>query len=541
MPSRNQSRSTAFPAAVSRRGLLQSAGAVGGLALAGGVLPGTTAPAAAAPAAAASAADPALVTAGVPSVFGAFNGVCQVPAGSLAQVPALAGIGWNRLDIPWQNLEPVQGQFDQSRLQALGEQILAARRAGVRVLPVLAYTARWAGRRDAYAFDSGGRHYAYGPVTAENDTHFTRHLKVTRLDDGRVVQDAETKINRTFTPPADRAAWLAYVERVVDFLSAEPYGVEYFQVWNEAYQGSSFWFGGMDEYFTDIHLPAAGAIRARGGKTVFGGWPCGLPLTLLTDLLDKHRAWGTLDVLDVHYDPLPAMEYLRTAAARRGHADIGVWQTEHGFVPDGTLIPNLYPKAFAWALGHGLARHPDRFKLFWFAWGSANDPKAYGYGRCLHNGTERTAHARTLAVLGDLLGGNRVTTYSRFRTEPQLPRALDEHASAAEGFTVGKRKVVAVHLARQGEANIFWDFTGDATAWHLSGFDPELRLTLQDVPRGAKVSRVDILGNRTELTWLREAHGSATVVVPVMDTDEETKKLTADAEVRTFYVVVDPA
>ena len=78
--------------------------------------------------------------------------------------------------------------------------------------------------------------------------------------------------------------------------------------WNEAHPVSGFWEGDLDSYMTRVHLPAARIIRELGGKVVYGGWPCCGSLKELTTLLDKHDAWSTMDVVDVHYFGLNAFE-----------------------------------------------------------------------------------------------------------------------------------------------------------------------------------------------------------------------------------------
>jgi hypothetical protein len=52
-----------------------------------------------------------------------------------------------------------------------------------------------------------------------------------------------------------------------------------------------------------VHLPAARIIHEEGGRVVYGGWVCIGPLPELFSLLDRHQAWASIDVLDVHYLP----------------------------------------------------------------------------------------------------------------------------------------------------------------------------------------------------------------------------------------------
>jgi hypothetical protein len=524
---------------ISRRAILQTSG-VAGVLTAAGLLQKTAASAATAPSAGAATAgsDRAMTTSKVPSVFGNFVGVCQASAGDMPNVAALAGMAWNRTDFDWGTLEPVQGDFVETAVQNLQALVVAGNQAGVHTLPILDYTAGWAASTAAFSFDEDGQHYSYGPPISQDASSVTRNLTVTGAG-GKVISNETVTVGKSSLPPADPATWLSYVERVVKIFTAAPYNIEYFQIWNEAHLGSGFWNAGLDDYMQKIHIPAAKAIRAAGAKVVYGGYPDGLSLSALTTLLDKYRAWDTLDVLDVHYDPLMAMDYLNTAAKKRGKRSISVWQTELGFSPDANFIPNLYPKAFAWALRNDLAAAPDFAKLFWFAWWAPDDPAAYGYDNSLHSGDNLSPHGTALSTLGTLLGGNRVTTFSRFSTTPELGTSLDERASAAEGFTVGDTTVIAVHLARQSQSNVLWDFNGDATAFALTNWNDQLTLTLRGISARAAVSRVDIFGNKVPLQWSSSSRGQVTVSVPVQDTVTDVSAITGNAEVRTFYIVIE--
>lgn len=527
------------PARPSRRAVI---GAIGGAGLAG--LAVSTIPAAAARAGTPSTASTAPAasprgTSGVP-LFENFIGTCQAGT-SVSDLSSVAGMRWDREDFDWNSYEPSKGTFDNDYLEKLKTLVTTANTAGATVLPILDYTAVWAARRSAYSFTENGIHYSLGPVTAENGSTFTR--RVTARDaTGKVISDAVQDTNGGTTPPADQADWEAYVETMVSTFTAAPYNVKYFQIWNEAHWDSGFWFGGLDEYFDLIHNPAARIIRKHGGKVVYGGWVCGASLQDFVDLLDRHRSWDLVDVLDVHYDPLFAMDFLVTEARRRGHSALQIWQTEIGFSNDFNYLPNLYSKGFYWALNQGLAKDSDRHKLFWFAWFSPDDPAAYGYNACLHKGSALSNNGVSLNVLTSLIGGPDVRTFNDFSTTPALRPELDERLSAAEGFQVNDKKIViSIQLARQNPANIFYDVNGDGTAMHLGLFNPEVTVTLrQKASQFTKVRRVDILGNSVDLAWDPTYRGpGGRVQVPVQDTDADTVAITSNAEVRTFYLVLE--
>jgi hypothetical protein len=83
---------------------------------------------------------------------------------------------------------------------------------------------------------------------------------------------------------------------------------------------------------------------------VYGGWVSIAPVEEYIALLDKNRAWQTLDVLDVHSHGLSSWEKLQQAASTRGFANIGIRQTGIGFTPDDGWVSNAYPRFLHWSL-----------------------------------------------------------------------------------------------------------------------------------------------------------------------------------------------
>ena len=366
------------------------------------------------------------------------SGTCQ---GSVDR-PLLWGsaLGWDRHDLGWSECEPQPGSWHDEALVAFGKRILAARDKGVRVLPVLCYNTPW-------SWDRGAREFAYDGTQWRIDPRADGRFDVTTTDrDGKSRTEVQSG-GGMWPLAADRVAdWQAYVRRAVTFLRAEPYRVEYFQIWNEAHPRSGFWFGDLDSYMTRVHLPAARIIRELGGKVVYGGWPCCGSVPEFLELLDRHRAWDTLDVLDVHYFGLQAFEQLRAAGAR--HGGKAVWQTEVGFTENPDQVANTMPRVMAWALAHGAEQSPDLYRQFHFAYWSPDDPKAYGYHCCLLSGDKLSAHGQSLATLAELLAPGELHGYTEFATEPALTANLDGAADGAEAFALADRVVVALHLRR---------------------------------------------------------------------------------------------
>lgn len=458
--------------------------------------------------------------------FRQFVGIDQGPTSN-----ATAGAQWGRMDLYWSAIEPSKGRIDQAALDRYKETVSTAARNGISMLPILDYTAPWAANRTGYTYTFHGRTFVYGPVTAESGDNLTRTL-TTKDAAGKVIDSRTVSVPAGNTPPEHVEDWQNYVKLVVDQL--EPLGVRYFQVWNEAYPGSGFWYGGMDQYMQLVHLPAAKIIHDAGGKVVYGGWICGAPVSEYVTLLDDTRAWRSVDVYDMHYMPLQAMQTLYDAARERGIPAPAVWQTEIGFTPEDGFVADVYPRAFHWALSKG--RSLDQFKLFYFASWSPDDPNAFGYGRTLNSGGSLSPKGRTLTAFADLMRGSTAAAYDDFRTSPKLGPSLNELQSSADGFELDhKRIVVAVDLKRQNNADIFVDQTTGDTL-HMSFGTPTVTVTFPNIADVASLDRVDLYGHRTALQWTRGPGHSVQVQVPVIDPDAGVDAINHKENQVVFYV-----
>ena len=338
--------------------------------------------------------------------------------------------------------------------------------------------------------------------------------------------------------------WEEYVRRVVTFLRRPPYDVEYFQIWNEAHPLSGFWDGSMDVYMQRVHLPGAKIIRELGGKVVYGGWPCCGTLKEFVTLLDKHQAWDGIDVLDVHYFPLSSWQYLYDAAKERGHRDKAIWQTEIAFTDDPGFVGNSYPRFLHWALAHDWNR-PDKYVLFFFAYGSPDDPKAYGYHRTCYSGKDLSHHGMSIQTLGALLAGQKLRLYGPVTSSPPLKPEIDERLGSLEAFSVENRIVVAVHLSANNTGSILTDGNDSLDSSHLSHGEPGIMLTLPDITAAqvVKAERCDIAGQRLDLTEALQpvADGRGLKVpVPIRDKAGDSAREWNEkaSTARTFYVVL---
>ena len=429
-------------------------------------------------------------------------------------------LSWNRLDLPWAWLEPEPGRWGEKPLVDFGQRALDHDKRNAMILPILDYNVVWAADRSDRTFEHGKWRWRYKP---RDDGKFDV-IAFEQQTDGtwQKASQAVTEPNQAWPIAADHVDdWTQFIRRAVKFLRADPYNVEYFQIWNEAHPTSGFYHGDLDTYMQRVHLPAAKVIHAEGGKVVYGGWPCCGTLQQYVDLLDRHDAWDSIDVLDVHYFPVAAWPFLYKAAQQRGHHDKFIWQTEIGFTTDPGFIPNTYPRILHWALQNEW-NHPDRYKSFYFAQWSPNDPKAFGYRHCLYLGDELSPHGRSLQTLGNLLDGIGLRKYSPVVTDPTLTAEINEQLSSIEAFAVDQRIVIAIHLTANNVSALFvdWNKTGDTI--HLRHGDPSITVTLPrlDPDQVKQVQRCDLAGRRLDLTPAMKAASDGqglSIAVPVRD------------------------
>ena len=479
-------------------------------------------------------------------LFAQFMGVNGGPRG-----PPLApsdkdiwqSISYVRAPITWGELQPNgPAQWNQAALEAYGKGVLKDREKGVRVLPVLCFSTTWAARKDAWSYAESGNRY---DIAALDGRENLRAVKITNLTTGKV---STAQWSTSVMPPEHVADWENYVDRVVAFLAKPPCNVEYFQIWNEASdmlwtgQFSGFWYGGMDTYMQTIHLPAARIVKKYGAKVVYGGWPCNSDVPHFLDLLNKHHAWDTLDVFDLHYYGLSAWQELYDNTKDTGRK-FGIWQTEVA-ISSRAWVPNNYPRFFRWALTHDW--QPDRYKIFQFAYQTYDDPKAYAYDICFILGNRYSCHGKGLVTLGQLLAGPVVEAYDGWQSRPALRPEINEGVSSIEGFRGNDRIVLAVHLAHD-KALLFTDRSGARKDMPLDR--PDTRLTVDfpelDAKKVSKAWRVGVYGSKTPLPAAAMNKDNAgrgmRVLVPTQDATDEEKKDNRESNIQTFYVLLELA
>ncbi|MHB0998074.1 MAG: hypothetical protein ACYC27_02420 [Armatimonadota bacterium] len=461
------------------------------------------------------------------SPFNGFLGINQ--SGDWAGLQNM-GINWERSHIE-PNAGWPEGPEHEYDFSQYDKKILEAKSKGITILPLLAYSVRWAAPVKDYNFDYKGIHYT---VKVDKDDKPSSGYTYTRIG----IDPATGKeVSRKPVTPEQlsprRDYWEAYVTRLVSRYSKPPFNIKYWHIWNEGTMESGpFWGENLENYVDNVHIPAAKIIRKYGGKVVWGGWPDCNTLTEYDQTLNYHDAWKYTDILDVHYQPPVAFDYLYKRWVANGKID-GIWMTEIGFTQTLDQVANTYPRMFYWALNHGL-KNNDKYKTFWFAWWSPDDPKAYGYKCCLLRGETLTSHGEQIKQLSQLLSGKTIKLYKNFRVEPTLNFSLNEREGSVESFQVDGRYVFAMHIPVTASGHwIDWR-TGDSKHMGMN----KIQLVLKGLAGDKYRAEIIPLPGKKTYDAVVSSSGSDLIIdlVPPISPGETTVEPMSNE--RIFYVVV---
>ncbi len=460
-------------------------------------------------------------------------GVCQ-PSKSLDQFfPTLS---WVRIDLSWDKCEPERGAWSDAYVQQWIEKAMEWQRQGYQVLPVLGYNTNWSWDRGERAFAFGSRMFRYKPL---GDSQY-EESQSDRRNASRLLASRNVKGGKMFPlDPQYAEDWKNYVRRVVEALAASPLHTRYFEVWNEAYPTSGFWRGSMDDYFRLIHLPAAEVIHQLGGKVVYGGWPCIGPLHEFIDLMDQHQAWSSVDVLNLHYFPLTAMEQLAKVARQRTGREYPVWQTEFGFSPKAGTVGNFLPRFLHWDLRRA-PKVGEPSRVFYFAEWSPDSLEAYGYGRCLRSGETLTIHGKSLSTFLELFQHKGLRRINSLKSIPALSFTPDGNRSGWECFETPQNYVIAVHLAVSNPTEVAFDeTTGDTFQPMDSNAGLRIHFPPSLAARVGAVTRVAVDGSEIDGTATVLADHSVEVEVPWVANRSPLDKQLVSEGMLTFYVRIE--
>ncbi len=434
--------------------------------------------------------------------FRDFSGACQ--GGNLTTDLWQNSLGWNRIDISWAAAEPEQGKWNEAYLKKMYATIKRNLDANIKFLPCLAYAPGWAAIKGEHIFQTSNKRKVYTPADKPGIYRVVEFKK--EKDEWIQVKESEAKNPKIPLDPAHYENWKNFIRKVATDLSQEPYNLEYFQIWNEAHPGSGFYDAPMDEYMQNIHTPAAEVIHGLGRKVVYGGFPVCGSVDQLVRLITKHKAWNTIDVLDIHYFPEWCMDYLRRHAAENGRPDMGVWQTEIVFHRKYYAVGTIYPTVLYWGLSNNWD-YVDRYKLFFFALGSPNDPKVYGFGKNLMAGNNLTPHGQALKTLGDIFKDHPLAAYPEVKSTPELKFQLRDDRIAALKF--GNQILVASV------------FTGKTLEEHEKQNLEMIKLEFPGLKSVQKAERVGVFGETLDITGNLKLDGKGvSIEVPLKESAE---------------------
>lgn len=381
-----------------------------------------------------------------------------------------SGLSIARRDLQWAKVEPTPGVFDDAYLQSYINGLAApAEASGVRFMPILSYNTSWSYDKTARTYYNTADNLEsspYGHATTKYDiaplgsdqyqytiSTWTRYFNWPTLSyKYHWVQSSSSAISgvtseglSNFPLAADQLAARAnFITHVVNTMS--PYGVKYYQIWNEASQTSGFWHGGYDMLMQRVVLPDAATIHAAGGKAVYGGWPSDTSVQTYINVLNTYNAWGSLDVVDMHYHSLQDMETLRQAAVAAGYPTIGIWQSEYGYTTAKGTIGNVNPRFLNWALSHDGSADPNRYKMSWFGFQSV---PGFAQGMCLYedDGVTLSKHGVSLQTQPTLLGGANLRLLSGVGNSRNWTASLNESSDSIESFISDSGSVIAIHTS----------------------------------------------------------------------------------------------
>ena len=320
-------------------------------------------------------------------------------------------LGWYRSDFSFKFVQPARNVWSQAYMTKHQDEVLALQKAGAVVLPILGFMG-WAG---------------------QNPTNTAR------------------------SAPAVESDWTNYIDYVVTNLNKAPYNLKYFQIWNEAipdprgwgetFSDPVFYDGKFDDYMSKIHLPAAKVIHEAGCKVVYGGYP-GCKWTSATkfvEMMNHYNAWGSIDVISIHYYHWRDLEVIHKAAVAAGYPNLGYWQTEWGYTTNAVAISSEYPFAIYWALTSGVWNGPNKFKYFYYSGNYTPDPgdEIPAHKKSLYDGGSLTTHGMILKNMAGLLGGG---TLSALTGVSGTGLTAGQNSSIA-AFKIGDSKaIIAVGL-----------------------------------------------------------------------------------------------
>ena len=446
------------------------------------------------------------------------------------------GIGWENVSVDWAAAEDTSGKIDADYILSVHNTLNAIKSSGKKAMLTIENVPMWAVDKSEFTFDRDEGRYKLGEYIGIKYGKMVRNLT---YPDGNVE---EITVGTEQMPVSKRYqyAWTSFVEKIAKEFKAD--GVVYVQIGNNPFGSAKEYFSGADEYFTGMHKPAADILHRYGYKVVCGGVSTGFGVTRILDLLDRQNGYDTIDVFNLTYNTLGAVNYMYNELTKKGKENPSIWLTAVGYENSGVYTPNLYPRFLRWSIDVRDTSNPDQFKIFW------SEKAQNGKEIPLCSNGELTIYGKEIAAIANLLDGKTLNKFDRFEYGAQLNFHIFDNMSSAEGFkTEDGRVVLAAHFLKQNTAAIFSNDSGDTM--HVNFSNSYTGIKISDIPRNSIVKRTTVTGNQWEIN--REWNDDGTVYTevavpdkisaPAGNINETAEAVAANSGFMTsFYVEIVP-
>jgi hypothetical protein len=356
------------------------------------------------------------------------------------------GISWTLNTFYWNGIEPEQGEWNFSKYD---DMVDGAKAAGIKVLGILAYDARW--------------------IHEDHQTH-------------------------NYIPPGNIPDYLEYVRKTVERYKGK---VDAWSVWNEP--NFSFWKGTRIEYLNLVRL-TVDAIRQIDSDVILlgGGFNRGIfgpPLPYIKGLF-KSGAMEKADAIAIHpYELNPARsirlyDKFKRVLKTHGFAD-KIWVTEMGYPTGGWYPTKVSEKRFPEYIiktSAALAASGAQ-KLLWYQLfdpvnrRKRNSENYFGLVRSKEDYTSKGAESFRLCAT--YLSGTR---YTQDIIREGLPRSL--RAFYFEGIA---NNVLILWNENPGVKQLILQLSGDGHEMH----DPSSGIVQAILPE----TTVNVGGMPVFITW----------------------------------------
>lgn len=358
--------------------------------------------------------------------------------------------GWERIEIPWESIEPRTGVFDEAKIAEIKKEVKSRQDKGKKILIMISKPPVWAVERNAYSFADGEDNYVMGRLRGIRYAQLIRSLE-TEVDGDMASEELVLSPERLRLNQKGKEEWKKAVEKIGTEFSGMS---EYVQIYDMPFGGVENYYGSKGEFLTDIHKPAADILQGMGYKVVSGGLPNTYSIDEFVALLEENDMLKSIDVFNIYNAAMGSINYLYDVLSAKG-INPYIWQTETGYENGAVYMGSSYIKEFYWTLLKNA--EPDQFKVF-FCENQSDDTQLY-----LSDGDDLTQFGRAFNAVSELLEGKKVEKYENYTDMYGMEYVIFERDNSSEAFLVDGTKLVIVnHMAIQNTAGMYAGPNGDS-------------------------------------------------------------------------------